>query len=325
MSTRDVVSSVVCGHGGPVLSTATSASLPRCVVVKYGAPESYKQALVSLDGRYPTTPTVVAVMLLILNRPDCRCGGWRRVDVGDAAPAREGDDLPQPWRVPIDRQGFDVVDRPCQFRQCDVVPRRLHDTCDADYDAGRIRHVRPADGGRGLIRHVPTHRIAVDVVETVASGDNPPFGDQSARAGAIVARSVRPRDLAVMVSFTANGYLPLGTGCPLATAEAGTACMQNATNVKATATPHLVTRRRTDESNNNISPHVLIAPCQRSLTSPLQHGKRRMKTPDRRPREAPHSDLLVREGTRSISARSGKPHNMHELASDRRRMPSPWL
>ena len=46
-STRAVVSGVVCGQLGPVLSTDTSSGAPVEGRVKYGAPESYRQALVS--------------------------------------------------------------------------------------------------------------------------------------------------------------------------------------------------------------------------------------------------------------------------------------
>jgi len=55
MSTRAVVSGVVWGQFGPLLSVETSNGTPPAGVVKYGAPESYRQALVSRAGpRYST-------------------------------------------------------------------------------------------------------------------------------------------------------------------------------------------------------------------------------------------------------------------------------
>ena len=47
VSARAVVSGLVCGQSGPLLSTETSCGAARLGVVKYGAPESYRQALVS--------------------------------------------------------------------------------------------------------------------------------------------------------------------------------------------------------------------------------------------------------------------------------------
>jgi len=51
MSTRAVVSGLEWGQSGPVLSVDTSSGGPAVGVVKYGAPESYRQALVSGAGR----------------------------------------------------------------------------------------------------------------------------------------------------------------------------------------------------------------------------------------------------------------------------------
>lgn len=50
MSTRAVVSGVVWGQSGPLLSVETSNGTPPVGVVKYGAPESYMQALVLRAG-----------------------------------------------------------------------------------------------------------------------------------------------------------------------------------------------------------------------------------------------------------------------------------
>ena len=57
LSTRAVVSGDVCGQLGPLDSVKTNSGV--APVVKYGAPESYRQALVLFDGKYPTTSTVV--------------------------------------------------------------------------------------------------------------------------------------------------------------------------------------------------------------------------------------------------------------------------
>lgn len=59
LSTLELVSTWSCGQPGPVLSIETSCGAPFLDWEKYGAPESYVQALVVDRGRYPTTPTVV--------------------------------------------------------------------------------------------------------------------------------------------------------------------------------------------------------------------------------------------------------------------------
>src|SRR5262245_896815 len=72
VSTRDVVSGPVCGQPGPSLSTPTSLG-PVLVRAKYGAPESYVQALVSADGLLPSTSTVYFVLLDTVMSPYCMC------------------------------------------------------------------------------------------------------------------------------------------------------------------------------------------------------------------------------------------------------------
>ena len=64
--------------------------------------------------------------------------------------------------------------------------------------------------------------------------------------------------MSVIVNLTANGYAPLGTGVPFATAEAGMTCPHSATAVNATVTPHFTLVRRGDEIDTNISLLVLI-------------------------------------------------------------------
>ena len=50
VSTRAVVSIAACGQAGPSLSTDTRYASPARVWKKYGAPESYRQALVVEPG-----------------------------------------------------------------------------------------------------------------------------------------------------------------------------------------------------------------------------------------------------------------------------------
>src|SRR5436305_1590148 len=75
-STRAVVSSCECGQVGPVLSTATRNCCPCRPWRKYGAPESYTQALVSACGALATMPMVQSATLDTVNRPvrSCRPG-----------------------------------------------------------------------------------------------------------------------------------------------------------------------------------------------------------------------------------------------------------
>src|SRR6266480_3507473 len=69
VSTREVVSSWSCGQSGPSCSTATSSGAWWSRSRKYGAPESYRQALVVGSGLNPRTPTVLSVKLDILTWP----------------------------------------------------------------------------------------------------------------------------------------------------------------------------------------------------------------------------------------------------------------
>src|SRR5690348_17246800 len=72
VSTRAVVSTWECGQPGPVLSTDTSCATPSAGSVKYGAPESYRQALVSGCGWYAVTPMFALSSVVTVTCPVCR-------------------------------------------------------------------------------------------------------------------------------------------------------------------------------------------------------------------------------------------------------------
>src|ERR671916_1190139 len=69
LSTREVVSSRVCGQLGPELSTDTSFGAPQRGSTKYGAPESYGHGVVSGCGANPVTRIVDVFTAVTVNCP----------------------------------------------------------------------------------------------------------------------------------------------------------------------------------------------------------------------------------------------------------------
>src|SRR5688500_3263466 len=71
LSTREVRSTRACGQDGPPLSTDTRVGWPALCSMKYGAPESYGQALVLGAGASAVTPTLGAVTVVTVTWPVC--------------------------------------------------------------------------------------------------------------------------------------------------------------------------------------------------------------------------------------------------------------